>query len=158
MYNDLNARRQKVFSAIVIFALLLFGVRLFFFQVVDAAEINKESESSMLVNRSVKAVRGEILDSAGNVLASTVITWDVNIDPVNVGPVVLDIDGQKISFTKEQAAEKLAGILRISTESILEKMTGEGRYANLKKSVSASTYNTIRELDIPWVYFDARQS
>ncbi|MEY4654711.1 MAG: peptidoglycan D,D-transpeptidase FtsI family protein [Rhodoluna sp.] len=158
MYNESNARRQKWFSALVVFALLVFGVRLFYFQVVDAKEINKESQSAMLVNRSVKAVRGEIVDSAGNALASTVITWDVNIDPVNVGPVVLEVDGQKVSFTKEQVAEKLAGILRITTDSIVAKMTGEGRYANLKKSVSAATYNTIRTLDIPWVYFDARQS
>jgi len=146
VYNESNARRQKWFSALVVFALLVFGVRLFYFQVVDAKEINKESQSAMLVNRSVKAVRGEIVDSAGNALASTVITWDVNIDPVNVGPVVLEVDGQKVSFTKEQVAEKLAGILRITTDSIVAKMTGEGRYANLKKSVSAATYNTIRTL------------
>ena len=158
MYNEINARRQKWFAALVVFALLVFGVRLFYFQVIDAENINKESQSAMLVNRPVKAVRGEILDSAGNVLASTVITWDVNIDPVNVGPVVLKVDGENISFSKEQIAEKLAGILRISTDSITAKMTGEGRYANLKKSVSASTYNTIKNLEIPWVYFDARQS
>jgi len=158
VYNDETAKRQRWLTAIVVFVLVAFSFRLFYFQVVNAEAINKESDASMLVNKTVKAVRGEILDSSGNILASTVITWDVNIDPVNVGPVVVEIDGQKISLTKEQAAEKLAEILRIPVDSIVEKMTGVGRYANLKKSVSASTYNTLRALDIPWLYFDAKQS
>ena len=37
-------------------------------------------------------------------------------------------------------------------------MTGLGRYANLKKSVSASAYTTLKNLDIPWLYFDRKQS
>lgn len=145
-------------TIIVIAVLAVFGVRLFFFQVVNAKDINKESESAMMVNRSIKAVRGEIEDSSGNILASTILSWDVNIDPVNVGPVVLEVDGQQVSFSKEQIAEKLAAILNLPVESILEKMSGTGRYANLKKSVSASTFNTLKTLDIPWVYFDQKQS
>ncbi|MFM8927413.1 MAG: peptidoglycan D,D-transpeptidase FtsI family protein, partial [Rhodoluna sp.] len=154
----MTTKRQMWLTIFVILVLATFVVRLFFFQVVNASDINKESESAMMVNHSIKAVRGEIEDSNGSILASTILSWEVNIDPVNVGPVVLKIDGQDVSFSKEQIAQKLSDLLNVSVEDIFEKMSGSGRYANLKKSVSASTYNTLKTWDIPWVYFDQKQS
>jgi cell division protein FtsI (penicillin-binding protein 3) len=158
MDQDEMDKRQKRFNAIVLLILVLFFGRLVWFQVIAAPDINAESLKARLVEHNIEAVRGNIVDSAGHILATTAFSWDVNIDPVNVGPVVLTINEQKVSFTKEQIAEKIAGILRIPTESILSKMTGLGRYANLKKSVSASAYTTLKNLDIPWIYFDRKQS
>ncbi|MEI7419591.1 MAG: penicillin-binding protein 2 [Actinomycetes bacterium] len=158
MDQDEMDKRQKRFNAIVLLILVLFFGRLVWFQVIAAPDINTESLKARLVEHNIEAVRGNIVDSAGHILATTAFSWDVNIDPVNVGPVVLTINEQKVSFTKEQIAEKIAGILRIPTESILSKMTGLGRYANLKKSVSASAYTTLKNLDIPWIYFDRKQS
>ena len=158
MDQDEMDKRQKRFNSIVLLILVLFFGRLVWFQVIAAPDINAESLKARLVEHNIEAVRGNIVDSAGHILATTAFSWDVNIDPVNVGPVVLTINEQKVSFTKEQIAEKIAGILRIPTESILSKMTGLGRYANLKKSVSASAYTTLKNLDIPWIYFDRKQS
>lgn len=114
----------------VILVLATFVVRLFFFQVVNASDINKESESAMMVNHSIKAVRGEIEDSNGSILASTILSWDVNIDPVNVRPVVLKIDGQDVSFSKEQIAQKLSDLLNVSVEDIFERMSGSVSYTH----------------------------
>jgi len=158
MNQDELDKRQRRFNSIVLIILVLFFGRLVWFQVIAAPSINSESLKARLVEHNIEAVRGNIVDSEGHILATTAFSWDVNIDPVNVGPVVLTINDQKVSFTKEQISEKIAGILRIPTESILSKMTGLGRYANLKKSVSASTYTTLKNLDIPWIYFDRKQS
>jgi cell division protein FtsI (penicillin-binding protein 3) len=158
MNQDELDRRQKRFNSIVLIILVLFFGRLVWFQIIAAPSINAESLKARLVEHNIEAVRGNIVDSEGHILATTAFSWDVNIDPVNVGPVVLTINDQKVSFTKEQISEKIAGILRIPKESILSKMTGLGRYANLKKSVSASAYTTLKNLDIPWIYFDRKQS
>ena len=158
MRTELSEKRQRVLTIVVLLVLLSFVLRLFYFQVVAAPELNKESSAAMQINGTISAIRGNILDNSGNVLAATEFSWDVNIDPVNVGPVVLDIDGNKVPFTKEAIAEKIAGILRVPTDKVLSKMTGVGRYANLKKQVNASTYTTLKNLDIPWVYFDKHQS
>jgi len=158
MDQDEIDRRQRRFNGLVLLILVLFFGRLVWFQVIAAPEINAESLKARLVERNIEAVRGNIVDTEGHILATTSFSWDVNIDPVNVGPVILTINEQKVSFTKEQIAEKITGILRIPTESILSKMTGEGRYANLKKSVSASSYTTLKNLEIPWLYFDRKQS
>jgi len=158
VHTDLTDKRQKRLTLFVIAVLILFIGRLVWYQIIDAPNINKVSSEAMVKESTLPAIRGEIKDSQGNILASTEKTWDINIDPLNVGPVVLEIDGQKVPFTKEQIAEKLAQILRIPTESVLSKMTGVGRFANLKKSVSASTFTTLKNLDIPWVYYDLKQS
>jgi cell division protein FtsI (penicillin-binding protein 3) len=158
VHTDLTEKRQKLFTGLVFIVLAVFVGRLAWYQIIDAANINQVSSAAMVKEASIPAIRGEIKDSLGNVLASTVKTWDINIVPANAGPVVLEIDGQKVAFTKEQIAAKLAEILRIPTESVLSKMTGVGQYANLKKSVSASTYTTLKNLDVPWVYYDLKQS
>ena len=128
------------------------------FQLVQAQHYKDEANNSLDKTVNVKAIRGDIVDSLGNVLASEVTSWDVNIDPVNVGPVVLKISGQQVAFTKEQIAQKLADMLHTPVDSVLSKMTGVGRYANIKKKVGASTYIALHDLNIPWLYFDPQQS
>lgn len=106
MRTELSEKRQRVLTIVVLLVLLSFVLRLFYFQVIAAPELNKESSAAMQINGTIPAIRGNIVDNAGNILAATEFSWDVNIDPVNVGPVVLDIDGNKVPFTKEAIAEK----------------------------------------------------
>jgi cell division protein FtsI (penicillin-binding protein 3) len=157
MHSRETDRRYSFFVGIVLLILTAFVLRLTWVQVVDAEAINKVSTEARETTRTISAIRGNIVDSEGQILATTVISWDVNVDPKNVGPVVLVIGDQKVAFTKEQIAQKISEILRVPTEELLEKMTGTSRYANLKKSVNASTYSKLKELDIPWVYFDKKQ-
>jgi cell division protein FtsI (penicillin-binding protein 3) len=158
VHTSITDRRHKIFTLIILLVILIFMGRLFWFQVVAAPELRKESSQAMVKNGVLKALRGEITDSEGNVLASTVLSWDINIDPLNAGPVVLDINGTKTAFSKEQIAQKLADILKEPVDVVLSKMSGTSRYANLKKEVSASTFMQLKELDIPWVYYDENQS
>ena len=157
MHTSETDRRYGYFIGIVLFVLAIFLFRLFWVQVLDAPNINKISNEARETSRTIQAIRGNIVDSEGHILATTIISWDVNVDPKNVGPVVLKIGDQKVAFSKEQIAEKLSELLRVPVDELLEKMTGTSRYANLKKSVSASTYAKLKELDIPWVYFDKKQ-
>lgn len=157
MHTSETDRRYGYFIGFVLFVLAIFLFRLFWVQVLDAPNINKVSNEARQTSRTIQAIRGNIIDSEGHILATTIISWDVNVDPKNVGPVVLKIGDQKVAFSKEQIAEKLSELLRVPVDELLEKMTGTSRYANLKKSVSASTYSKLKELDIPWVYFDKKQ-
>ena len=157
MHTSETDRRYNLFVLFILGVLAIFIIRLFWVQVIDAPGINKISTEARQTTRSIQAIRGNIIDSEGHILATTIISWDVNIDPKNAGPVVLKIGEEKVAFSKEQIADKLSELLKVPAEEILAKMTGTSRYANLKKSVSASTYSKLRELDIPWVYFDKKQ-
>ncbi len=157
MHTSQTDKRYMIFVMGLVFVILAFGVRLFYVQVIDAPRLNALSTEARDTTRNIPAIRGNIIDSEGRILATTVVSWDVNIDPKNAGPVVLRVGENKVAFSKEQIAQKLSELLRVPTEELLEKMTGTSRYANLKKSVSASTYSKLKELDIPWVYFDQKQ-
>jgi len=156
--NDDIGGRQRKFNRAILVIIGLFVFMLGNFQIVNAQHYKDEANSYLNKTVDVKAIRGNIVDSEGNILASEVTTWDVNIDPVNVGPVVLTISNQQVAFSKEQIAQKLADMLKLPLDSVLGKMTGVGRYANLKKNVGASTYIALHNLDIPWLYFDPQQS
>jgi cell division protein FtsI (penicillin-binding protein 3) len=72
--------------------------------------------------------------------------------------VTLDIDGKQTPFTKDEIATYIANILKISPTKVLSKMTGVGRYASLKKSASATEFTELKNLEIPWLYFDRKQT
>ena len=157
MHTSQTDRRYTAFVVVLLLVISAFVGRLIYVQVVDADRLNALSTQARETTRTIPAIRGNIIDSDGRILATTVVSWDVNVDPKIVGPVVLTIDGEKVAFTKDQMAEKLSGILKVPTEVLIEKMTGTSRYANLKKSVSAATFTKLKELNLPWLYFDQKQ-
>jgi cell division protein FtsI (penicillin-binding protein 3) len=59
----------------------VFTVRLIDFQIVRAASINEISLEKRAVTMTIPAVRGDILDASGNVLATTVYRYDINAAP-----------------------------------------------------------------------------
>jgi cell division protein FtsI (penicillin-binding protein 3) len=158
VFNEGTFKRHRNLNIFVLLVLLAFAARLTWFQVIAADTFRAEAKSAISVTKNIEAVRGNIVDSQGNILATTIFTWDVNIDPVNVGPVTLDIDGKKTAFSKEEIATYLGTILNVKPKSILAKMTGVGRYANLKKSATATQFTQLKNLDIPWLYFDRKQT
>jgi cell division protein FtsI (penicillin-binding protein 3) len=157
MHTNETDKRYTVFVVVLLLVISAFVGRLIYVQVVDADRLNAISTQAREASRTLPAIRGNIIDSDGRILATTVVSWDVNVDPKIVGPVVLTIDGKKVAFTKNQMAKKLSGILNVPTKVLIKKMTGTSRYANLKKSVSAATYSKLIELKLPWIYFDEKQ-
>ncbi|MEY4714181.1 MAG: hypothetical protein RIQ37_511, partial [Actinomycetota bacterium] len=146
--------RLTAFAIVLVLVVVALGVRLVDFQIVRAAEIQKESFESRSVTRTLTALRGEILDSNGQVLARTVFRYDVNAAPKNVGPVYKTVDGVRTERSVEQIATELAPLVGLEVSQLLQKLEGESEYSNLAKKVDGATYNKIRVLEIPWIYFD----
>ncbi len=146
--------RRRIFAALVALIAFLFTFRLFAYQVADAEDINKISKDKRSVTRTIKALRGDILDANGSVLAHSVYTYDINAAPVNVGPVDAVRNGREVTLTVDQQADEIARILRIEKSEILAKIAGDGVYSNLAKGVSAAQYRALQNLDLPWLYYD----
>lgn len=133
----------------------LLGIRLVDFQVVQAAEIKEKSMERRSVTQTLTALRGEIQDSSGQILARTVFRYDVNVAPKNVAPVIrYSEDGTRTEIPVEQIAIELAKLLGLTVSEIAPRLVGDSQYANLAKRVDAETYSAIRELKVPWIYFD----
>jgi len=155
MGNHASVTRRLSFFAITLFLLVgALGFRLVDFQIVRAEEIRAESIENRSVTQTLTALRGDIVDANGEVLARTVFRYDVNVSPKNVGPVIRYIDGVRTEVSVESITSEIARILALEEASIAPKLVGTSAYANLAKQVDANIYNALRDLDVPWVYFD----
>ena len=152
------AKRLRLFIlAIVVIALLFIG-RLVQVQIIQADSINKQSLSSRSVTHTIPAIRGQILDATGRVLARTVLKYDVNVAPINVKPQTKKVNGVLVEVPVEQLVAQMAGILGLTPQEVSAKIAGTGQYANVAKGVDANVYDQLKKLEIDWVYFDAHPS
>ena len=147
-------RRLGAFAVVLFLIVAALGVRLVDFQVVKAAEIQEKSLASRSMTQTLQALRGDILDSSGQVLAKTVFRYDVNAAPKNVGPVFQTIDGVRTERSVDEIALELSQLLGVDYGEIMMRLEGDSEYSNLAKTVNAETFNAIRDLDIPWIFFD----
>jgi len=152
------SRRMRLFLTVATVIALVFAVRLVDFQIVRAEAISEYSYENRAVTRTIPAVRGDIIDSSGNVLATTVYRYDINAAPSMVGPVERVIDGAPQAITVEAVAADLARILQEDISVLLPKLSGTSNYVNLKKRVDADTHRQIVELGVPWLFSDAYQN
>ena len=118
-------KRRRFFAASIALFAFFFVFRLFFYQVIDAPEINKVSKENRSVTRTIKALRGDIVDANGNVLAHSVYTYDINAAPKNVGPVNAVRNGQEVTLSVDQQAAEIARILHLTKEEVLSKISGQ---------------------------------
>lgn len=147
-------KRLRLIALFFAIAVGLLGARLIEFQVVAADEINEKSYAKRAVTNTLQAERGDILDANGEVLARTVYRYDVNVAPNIVGPVFRDVSGVRIELSVADVAAELAAILQMDINEVFGVLSGEGNYANLKKRVDAESYRALKELNIPWLFFD----
>lgn len=76
--------RILVFAVAVTFLFCLDGVRVLYLQVIKHDELAAKAESQQLSDTEVKAMRGTIYDSDGNILAQSATVWNIFIDPSNI--------------------------------------------------------------------------
>ncbi len=148
-------KRLRFFATFIVILGLIFSGRLIQIQIFQAGDINKVSMASRSVTQVVPAIRGQIQDSTGKPLAKTVLKYDINVAPINVKPVTKKVNGVTTTFPVEQIAAQMAGIMGMTPEEVLAKITGTGHYSNVKRGVSTDVYAQLKKLDIPWVYYDA---
>ncbi len=151
--RSFRIRITGLLSILLVIALAM-GFRLADFQIVRAAEIQEISFARRAVTQEIPALRGPILDATGSVLARTVRRYDVNVSPRLVGSIVRETDSGSEELSVAELASELAGVLDLDVELVLEQLSGTGDYASLKRGVDVATYNALRDLRIPWVYYD----
>lgn len=156
--GPVSTKRLRLLITLSVILVFVFLIRLIDFQVVRAESINQESYEKRAVARTVPAVRGDILDANGNILATSVYRYDINAAPAIVRPVERKIDGIDQVVSVESIAAELARILGVDVAELLPKLIGTSHYVNLKKRVDAETHRQIVELEIPWIFADPHQN
>lgn len=135
----------------------VFAVKLVDIQIVQAAELDKQSTAARAVPSAVFGTRGDILDTNGVTLAGTVMRYDVAVSPYDASqddPAAYAKDVVKIG-----TATGLGGpaVQKIISDALAENP--KSLYASIIKSVDVTTLIALEKLNIQWLYYqrhDAR--
>ncbi|MFJ6652687.1 peptidoglycan D,D-transpeptidase FtsI family protein [Microbacterium sp. NPDC091313] len=155
-------RRTVVALAVVLVVVIGFTIRLVDIQVVNAREHVEDSLSLGLAGeRTLYGSRGEIVDTNGDTLASSVLKYDAIFDPSNVNSITrTDASGDKVTVTWPELAAEIAAITGQSADDV-QKVVADAtaanpgsQYAPLIKGLSTDQYQRLQALNIPFLYFD----
>jgi cell division protein FtsI (penicillin-binding protein 3) len=122
--------------------MLVFVVRLFQVQGVDASAYAAKAEVNRYTSQPLTAERGGITDRSGVDLAISVDAYDITADPTMFTP-----KATKVRNAPQQAAALLAPIIGQSTAAVTRMLsTPKTRYVLLARRQTPQVWNQIKDL------------
>ena len=134
-------RRNKVGLGFMVVLLVLVVGRLVFVQGIDGAAYAQAASDSRMKTTVITAVRGEITDRTGKVLAYSVPAERVVADPTVVGDPA-------------RTALALTTLLDVPVAELTERLSREGRYVVLAARVAPEVTDRIRDLELAGISFE----
>lgn len=135
--------------------LSLFAVQLLRLQALDASAMAQAALGSRTTTNTVPALRGQILDRNGAVLAASVERRDVVVDQrvVRKWSRFEDIPGRpgktrKVELGVRDAAVLLAPVLGLDVEALVARLSGQRGYVVVAKSVTPVLWRAVDALDV----------
>jgi len=144
-------RRLRITLLAVLFVLSLFVGRLVQIQGLDASALAAEALGNRLQEHTVPAVRGDITDADGVVLAGTVERRNVTVDQRVVGEYRKRVGDTVQTVGVQGAAEDLAPLLGLEVQEVAERITGDRPFAYVAKGVTPQVWREGAALQIPGI-------
>jgi len=135
-----NPRRRAgllLVTALVVFT--IFAGRLLELQAFRGDALAAAAVDQRTTTVKVLADRGDILDARGVPLATTVESRHVTVD-------------QTLVADPSATAQSIAGILGIAAGPLVERLTGDRRFAYVVKDISPEQWRAIDELGLTGIY------
>lgn len=155
-------RRGFLVGAAATGALGVIGVNLFVRQGFDPGGVANASRQKRLRSQVLPAVRGQILDINGNVMARSVQRYNLTADQTAVATFKRYNEDrtEKIEVTPSQLVYEMTDILKsvdpgITDEFIKSKLDGTSKYSVIKTDVSPEIFHKIDDLGAPFIYGEA---
>ncbi len=142
------ARRVRFLLLATLFVFSLFGAQLLRLQALDASVMASAALKSRLNVVVVPGLRGDITDSGGVVLATSVERRNVTADQSAVP--VYKKKGQIVGVAG--AAADLAAILGKSEVELSATLTGSRRFVYVAKGITPLSWRKIQALGIPGIF------
>jgi cell division protein FtsI (penicillin-binding protein 3) len=153
-----ETRRLRLGLGIMLALLLVVGGKLFLVQGLDVGGMAEAALKNRLTPVVLPAERGSILDSAGTVLASSVIRYNVVVDQtVNTKTESFrrleTVDGKDkpVTVSREQGISELAAVLGMDKNALTDALTGNRRYYVVAKDIRPDVEDRISNLQIPGI-------
>lgn len=138
----ITTRRRLLFALLaIIFLFVGLSVRLFYVQVISGQELKSKAAEQWYRDLPLKAQRGDILDTNGNILVESKNVFTVYARPNAIGD-------------KAYAAKIMAQHLSLSEETLYKKLTTSSvSEITVKKGVDYAVGAALRDLNLEGVYF-----
>lgn len=150
-------RRGFLASTLAVGGTAALGGRLLYLQGLDPTGRAQKALEQRTRTIEVPALRGEILDANGNVMARTVQRYNITVDQKSVQDFDRQVKQDDGTFKSEkispvQVVYELADILKMKDNDVKSALDGDSSYHVIKENVTPDVYNRISALDIPYVY------
>ena len=152
-----RGRARITMAVLAVFAIVaVFMIRLVDIQIVQADDLNSASYDKRAVPMTLYGTRGSIVDANGNVLALSVDRYDITASP----RVALSVESDELNGPAAQAINQIAAVTGTDPAAMLAALMADPQsdFMYLAQGVTLEVYREVRELDIPWVNFELRQS
>jgi cell division protein FtsI (penicillin-binding protein 3) len=143
--------RFMLLAVLIVFS--LFAAQLLRLQAIDAKTMAEAALGQRLQKESIPALRGDITDADGVVLASSEERRDITADPTAVAQYTKVVDGTRTEVGISGAAKDLAPLLHKSARNIAIRLRANPgtRFTYLVKNVSPLTWHKVAALGIPGI-------
>ncbi len=136
---------------VMLFVLSMFGGRLIQLQGLDASALAAAAMTVREARHTELAKRGDITDSTGNVLATTVERRNILVDQTLVAGYQPRQGEHATGAGLAGAAQDLAPLLGMSVEEATRRLTGTNRGFTLAADVTPQVARTVLDLQVPGV-------
>ena len=132
-------RRVRFLSIFVIFIFSLYTFRLIHIQIIQGPRLAKEASNTRTQTIMLPALRGEITDANGNLIAMSVKARNVVVD-------------QTLITDPKGVAKKLAPLLRIPVDTLQDRLTGKRRFNYVAYKITPELWKKVSALQIPGIF------
>ena len=132
--------RLHIAAALAAVPLFAIAARLVQLQVLERKDLTAKVLCELRASKSERILRGRILDRNGYVLAESLPSWSVSLDP-------------QMTRGRESDFPSLAAALRIPPQEVRRKARGSGRSAMLKRQLGPDELEAVKALKLPFVAF-----
>ncbi len=145
--KQMSKRAMKLIIGLIILGFGTSMVQLADIQLINGKRYKEQAAERYLGDSEVSALRGTIYDCNMHALAQSASAWLVYIDPANItvtkkGKTDSQIESD-LNAKRELIANKLAEILDLDAQSILEKTKKNTRYEKIKGEIDLNLRNEV---------------
>ncbi|MCI5825109.1 MAG: penicillin-binding protein 2, partial [Arcanobacterium sp.] len=152
-------RRLRITAVIVVVVALILGGRLLYLQVIRGADLAAVAKDFRTASYTQQALRGDIVDSQGTVLATSVPKYNVRADQVALADYVRYADNGTtiLGVGPAAAAKQLAPVLGVDESKLGGMLLGPSgkntnQWALIASGLSSDQWQKVSALGIHGIY------
>ncbi|WP_051389285.1 peptidoglycan D,D-transpeptidase FtsI family protein [Arthrobacter sp. 35W] len=136
--------------------LMVISGRLVVIQGLDLDGMAQEATAQRTVVTKLPATRGKILDANGNVLAESIIRYNITASPRNNTEATefkrRNAAGTVETISRDQGIRELADVLNMSEADVRTAVTGDTDFMYVAKGVTPDIESKVAALRVPGIY------